>query len=181
MNNLISAEKKLLSTLVPSLRGYHLLLVGNQRKLDWLPKNRLHNFTLSQTQGSVLSHYETLPIRNNSIDAAFVPYELERAEDPLLLLQELHRCLLSNGRLIIFAAHSLYPTNWLKKSLSIFKIKHLLGLANFEFKKSYFLQYGSVIVIEAQKNTLAMTPLKPKWEKNLILDKQWQPTTRESS
>jgi SAM-dependent methyltransferase len=181
MNNLRAAEKKFLQSIVPGLRGYHLLLLGDQRKLDWLPKNRLHNFTLSPTQGNVLSHYETLPLRNNSIDIAFVPYELEKVEDAMALLCELHRCLLSNGKLFIFAAHSLHPANWFKYSLSTFKLKHLLAQAGFEYHKSYFLQYGSVVVIEAQKTTAAMTPIKPLWEKKLVLDKQWQPTTRESS
>ena len=181
MNNLLASEKKILQFLVPGLRGYHLLLVGDQRKLDWLPKNRLHNFTLAPKNGSVLSHYETLPIRNNSIDAVFIPYELEHCDNPLDLVQELHRCLLGNGKLFIFATHSMHPANWFKNSLSLFKIKHLLNLAEFEYQKSYFLQYGSVVVIEAQKNTAAITPLKPQWEKKLVLDKQWQPTTRESS
>ncbi|HEV2614439.1 MAG TPA: methyltransferase domain-containing protein [Gammaproteobacteria bacterium] len=179
MNKLLAAEKKFLQKLCPTLRGYHLLLLGDQRPLSWLPKNRLHNFTLAPTHGSALSHYETLPLRNNSIDVVFMAYELEYCEEPLLALQELHRCLLSQGKLFIFFTHAWHPFNLLKKSLSFLKVKHLLELADFEYKKSYFLHFGSVIVIEAQKNTLGMTPLlKPKWEEKLILEKQWQPTTR---
>lgn len=178
MNNLRAAEKKLLQSIAPGLRGYHLLLLGDQRKLDWLPKNRLYNFTLAPKNGGVLSHYETLPIRNNSIDAVFIPYELERCENALDLLQELDRCLLSSGKLYIFAHHLWHPVNWHKKCLSMIKIKHLLNLANFEINKSTWLYYGSAIFIEAQKNTPGITPIKPTWKEKLVLEKHWQPTTR---
>lgn len=185
MSDLVSAEKKLLHSLTPTLRGYHLILVGKQRPLDWLPKNRLHNFSLSPHQGSgVLSHYETLPIRNNSLDIAFVPYELDHCEDPLALLLELHRCLLSKGKLFILAHQGWHPLHWFKPTFfshSLLKLKHLLKLANFDTQKTYWLHYGSAVLIEVQKNTAAITPLKPQWEKKLMLDKQWQPTTRESS
>jgi ubiquinone/menaquinone biosynthesis C-methylase UbiE len=185
MDKLIAAEKKLLNAVVPTLRGYHLALVGNQRPLSWLPKNRLHNFSISpQKNSSVLSHYETLPIRNNSIDIAFVPYELDNCEDPLALLHEIHRSLVSNGSVFIFAHQGLHPFNWFKPAFfahSFFKLKHLLKLANFEYQKANWFHYGSTVLIQAKKQIPAMTPIKPQWEKKLVLDKQWQPTTRESS
>jgi SAM-dependent methyltransferase len=182
MSKLILAEKKILTTVASTLRGYHLLLVGKHRALDWLPKNRLHNFSVSPKEGShVLSHYETLPFRNNSIDIAFVPYELEHCKHPQELLHELNRCLLSSGKLFIFAHQPWHPLNFFKKtffSMPIFKLKHLLESSDFEIQKTQWLHYGSAVFIQAQKNIPGITPIKPKWEKELILEKHWQPTTR---
>lgn len=180
-SELLNTEKKFLNTLTSQLRGYYLLLLGNQRDLNWLPKNHLYNFKISPTQGNVISHYNNLAIRNNTLDIIVDPYELENTEHPEEVITELHRCLISSGKLFIFAHVKLHPFNWLKKAFSVFKLKNLLLSAGFECKKSNWLHYGSIIIIEAQKNTLGMTPIKPQWEKELILEKEWQPTptTRE--
>jgi SAM-dependent methyltransferase len=178
MTRLLTAEKRILDKLSPPLRGFHLMFMGHHRTPEWLPKNNLHCFTVSPTKGNVLSRYETLPIRTQSIDSIILPYELEHARYPLPLLMELHRCLVNHGRLFIFVRQSWHPLNIFHKSLSLIKIQHLLQQASFTYKNIQWLHFGSVIFIEAHKNNPAVTPLKAEWEKKLMLGKQWQPTTR---
>lgn len=182
MTRLMCAEQTVLQNLSPSLRGFQLMLVGNRRTVKWLPQNNLHCFTVSPKTGQVLSHYETLPIRSQSVDNIIIPYELEHTHYPLPLLMELHRCLVNHGRLFLFVRQSWHPLNFFHKSLSLIKLQHLLQQANFAHKKIQWLQFGSVIFIEAHKNNPAMTPLQATaWEKKLVLGKQWQPTTRGAS
>jgi len=189
-DQLADAENGYLAQITENLRGYHLLLLGHHKKLSWIPQNRLHTFSLGPLpSASAQSHYETLPLRENSIDAAILPYTLEQCDAPLTVLKELYKTIIQEGRIFIFSHQHWHPLSWLMPldvpekhtSLLIYQIKHFLQLAGFEIIQTNWLYYGTVVVIEAQKQEIGLTPLKPLWkEKSLLLEKQWQPTVRKS-
>jgi len=178
----LMAEKKCLETIVSNLRGYHLLLLGSHRKLKDLPSHRLHGVSLSpaatikKTSGTsyIQSHYENLAIRDNSIDAVIVPYLLEYCENPDKLLKELHRSLISEGKLFLMGFERLHPWCWFNapksnNSLSLWRVKKLLDEANFTVEKIQHFHYGAIYFIVAQKHISPMTPIRPQWKKSLNL------------
>jgi ubiquinone/menaquinone biosynthesis C-methylase UbiE len=186
---LVTAEKKYLQRVVPTLRGYHLLLLGSHKALNWLPEHCLHAFTLSPTltqfpQTHIQTNFETLPLRQASIDAAIAPYLLEYTHDALSLLSELSRVLIPEGRLIILGINRWHPWSWLNaphspNTLMLWRLKKLLYDLDFSIINITRLHYGAIYGIDAQKHIHAVTPLRPHWNKPLI-EKAWQPTVRKA-
>ncbi len=175
----LAAEKKCLETFVTNLRGYHLLLLGSHRKLTDLPSHCLHGVSLSPLRHDgkasyIQSQYETLAIRNNSIDAVIVPYLLEYCENPYALLKELQRSLIGEGKLLLLGFERFHPWCWLnaptpKNSLSLWRVKKLLGEADFTIEKTQHFHYGAIYIIVAQKHVSPLTPLRPQWKKAVNL------------
>jgi len=185
---LAKAERTCLQHIVPTLRGYHLLLLGSNKPLKWLPEHCLHAFSLapqlSNTKSHVKAHFEYLPLRDSSIDAAVIPYLLEYAENPEQLLNELFRTLIAEGKCLIFGFQRLHPWCWLNgpsstKSLQLWQVKRLLARTKHAINKIHWLHYGAIYCIETQKHVTAVTPLRPQWSKP-ILEKTWQPTARKA-
>jgi SAM-dependent methyltransferase len=187
--SLITAEKKYLQRVVPTLRGYHLLLLGSHKAITWLPEHCLHAFTLSPhlpqfAQSHIQTHFGTLPLRQASIDAAIAPYLLEYTHDSLSLLNELSRVLIPEGRLIILGINRWHPWSWLNSprptnTLMLWQLRKLLYESDFSINKISRLHYGAIYGIDAQKHIHAVTPLRPHWNKPL-LEKVWQPTVRKA-
>jgi len=170
----LAAEKKCLETFVSNLRGYHLLLLGSHRKLSDLPSHCLHGARLSPAHPAekisyIQSQYETLAIRNNSIDAVIVPYLLEYCENAYELLRELHRSLIGEGKLFVLGFERLHPWCWFnapkpKNSLSLWQVRKLLNEADFTIEKTQHFYTGAIYFIAAQKHISPLTPLRPQWQ-----------------
>jgi SAM-dependent methyltransferase len=180
---ILASEKKCLEKTISSIRGYHLLLLGAHRKLKNLPPHHLHALGLSQerteehTKSFVQSYYDSLPFRDNSIDAVIISYLLEYCENPEELLKEIQRSLIGEGKLFLFGFERLHPWVWFnapkaKKTIPFWKMKNLLEDADFSVQASEHFFYGAIYFIVAQKHFPILTSLRPAW-KVPAFDKAW--------
>jgi SAM-dependent methyltransferase len=182
---ILAAEKKCLEKTLPHLRGYHLLLLGSHRKLSDLPPHCLHAVGLSPVCRSekssnswIWSQYEDLAIRNNSIDAAIVPYLLEYCKNADELLKELHRSLIGEGKLFLWGFERFHPWCWFnapkpRKALLLWEVKKLLDKADFSIEEIRHFHCGAIYFIVAQKHISTLTPLRVQWKKIPIFEREW--------
>ena len=185
---LIIDQHKKLHHVLFNLKGHYLLLLGDLQQLSCLPDNYLHTVSIAPHNyhnhtPHIQAPYENLPLRNASIDYALLPYTLESCADPMAVFNELHRSLLPEGKLFLLAYQHWHPLSWIntfhsKRFLSVHHIKNFLYATNFNIITTQWVYYGAAVLIEAQKKVIGLTPLKPVWKKNVILDKHFQPSTR---
>lgn len=184
----MNTELVLLQQTLSQVRGYHCMILGNYFPLHKLDASRFHLFGLSkigpkenQTQSWIYAEYNNIPVRENSLDAAVVPY-LESEENMGIIFQELHRCLIGEGKLFIFGRERLHPRYWFsEKYLTKFSIQQCLEEANFKLLNFKHFLWGQHYFIEAQKQVQVLTPIRPIWEVPSF-DKAWaKPAARKTS
>lgn len=181
--SLLEAEKRCLSPFFARLRGYYLLLLGQNRRLTDLPSHTLRALNVSpqrpetNTSSFLQADYTDLPFKNHSIDAIVLPYLLAYITNPERLFAEISRCLTNDGKLFLFGFHKIHPWCWLTTPLgkkqpywSVFYIKKIIKSNNFEIITVKHCYFGAMYFIYAQKNIYSLTPIRPQWQA-LLIDK----------
>lgn len=106
---LIEAEKKELADILPTLYGYHLVLVG-EAELGTLVSSSLitHQILINERRQGMrgrLSYLQAaedaLPLKTESVDVVVLSHALEHANHPHEVLREAHRVLIPEGYLVI--------------------------------------------------------------------------------
>jgi SAM-dependent methyltransferase len=180
----------LLQEKLSTLCGYHFLVMGDYFNAEILTKPGLHTFGLSpalslkknQSPAWVQAAYEHLPFRENSIDAAVVPYLTECVQNPLDLFGELHRCLIGEGKLFIFGHERVHPRYWFHRQSSVgFSMKRCLEVAQFTVLNMTHFAWGQHYFIEAQKKVRGLTPIQPQWALPVFEKTLGTPAARKTS
>lgn len=106
---LIEAEKRELAEILPTLYGYHLVLIS-EAELGSLVSSSLitHQILINEhrqgTRGK-LSYLQAaedaLPLKTESVDVVVLSHALEHASHPHEVLREAHRILIPEGHLVI--------------------------------------------------------------------------------
>lgn len=112
---ILTLEKQQLKHWLAAAFGYHLLAISDHlQPLDLRTSKIPHRFIsqrhFSQSgQGQLCLDAADLPFADDSIDCLLLHHQLEFAQDPLQLLREAERVLISHGQLILigFNPHSL--------------------------------------------------------------------------
>ena len=102
-----TAEKHIISAILPSLYGWALLNLGVTGSEDYLATSVIHHqFYLDAIQ-PLFGHIDAqtapaqLPFANTSIDAVVLPHVLEFQARPVAVLQEVERVLIGGGHVLI--------------------------------------------------------------------------------
>ncbi len=141
--------------------GYYLLQLGQPQCVDWLEKSPIahHYVAICQNQAkstiqTITCDDELLPIATASVDLVFLPHSLEYHKAPEHLLEEVHRILIPQGRVLILGFNPY--ANWgLEKFLGLGKtllppvhpfhshgrVKHWLEAMDFELLQHNKLCY----------------------------------------
>ncbi len=106
-------EQRQLDTLLPHIFGYYAICLTNHAdfKLTESPiLNKIDVACASPQYGQLVMSANTLAFANNSIDLFVLPHTLELLPDPDAILNEIYRCLIPEGKLIIlgFNPYSLF-------------------------------------------------------------------------
>jgi SAM-dependent methyltransferase len=101
------AESKVLAEQVTDLFGYQLLQLGTLGPgQDYLAQCPVRQHIQVDVCGcgdpiALCAKPEQLPVQSDSIDAVILPHTLDFADDPHLVLREVERVLIPEGRLLI--------------------------------------------------------------------------------
>lgn len=120
---LYESEKESLAKILPTLFGFHLLLIGDTGSADILQSSPIsHRITvgggspsLNSENISLVSTLNALPLQSNSVDVVIVNHALEFSHDPRGVLREAVRVLRPGGHLLLLGF----------QPLSLWGIKHL--------------------------------------------------------
>lgn len=151
---LIGAEKELLTNLLTRHYGKHVLLVGVPHQADLLSASVIPCHTLLSPLTAntpdvchIESDFHELPIQTGSIDLVMLPHTLEFVENPRQLLAEACRVIKPEGLIAVtgFNQHSAWGlrkllaknkiTPWSGHFFHLNKIKNWLRLADFELEQ----------------------------------------------
>lgn len=136
----LKVEAQLLSPIMESLRGYHVLSVGScpskpllesciiKHQMEWRP-----SFSVAEHASCLISDPSHLPLPNDSMDLVLLHHSLEFFARPHALLKEAARVTLPKGELLVlgFNPYSLWGlTRLLPKGLQA-KPLQVLKSANF--------------------------------------------------
>src|SRR5262249_47434227 len=110
---LLHAEHETINTILPKFTGFHFLKVGKFLKGQALKSSVIpHHIFLSQDNilknskdDCVRGLYDEIPILSNSIDLVLLTHTFEEMVNPQVLLQELWRILIPEGRAIIIGCN----------------------------------------------------------------------------
>jgi SAM-dependent methyltransferase len=155
---LAETELAALETELPTLFGYHLLVLDPPWERIHLNASRIPHHViqsvepLTQSQAGLGGHTEDWPIMSDTIDAIVLPHTLEITSDPHQVLREADRSLIPDGHLVIigFNPHSLWGLRrvltpkrqqmpWDTRFLSMNRIKDWLGLLGFDTLHCHYL------------------------------------------
>jgi len=155
---LAEAELSALETELPTLFGYHLLVLDPPWESCHLNNSRIPHHViqsvepLTQKQVGLGGHTEDWPIMSDSIDAIVLPHTLEITSDPHQILREADRSLIPDGHLVIigFNPRSLWGIRrvlarkrqqmpWNTQFLSVNRIKDWLRLLGFDTLHCHYL------------------------------------------
>lgn len=156
---LADAEKHSLDKTLPRIFGYHAVQIGRPEQTNWLAASPIRqkiyfsqqHFSNTTRQNSyIYGDYYQLPFIPASIDLFLLAHSLEHSSHPLTLLNEVHRSLMPEGRIIIlgFNPFSLWgmwykkTASWPKSPINLNKMRNLLNFADFEVEeiKSIFFR-----------------------------------------
>ena len=141
---LLNLEYGYINPVVMDTFGFYAIQMGNF-DIDFLDHSRIPNkFSLNSNHADLMVSNEALPFEEASVDLIIAPHILEQMAEPYELLKEIHRVLMSEGRLIIsgFNPMSLwgikrllsfdidYP--WNTKFIPLSKIKEWLPIIGLE-------------------------------------------------
>lgn len=150
--DVLSAEQRLLSHILPDLFGYHALQIGQVVPCNLLHSSRIrHRIVTGQDLQPVeglsllpaMPHH--LPLANDSIDVVVLHHLLDVVASPHAVLREAARVLLPEGHLVImgFNPWSLWglwrfcrlpwsDTPWLQRVLTPQRLADWLSLLDFD-------------------------------------------------
>lgn len=188
---ILSAEKTVLDRVLKNMRGNDLLQIGKSDDPAYSESARvLRTFYLDanvqptqQHRSLIQGHPDCLPIQSESIDIVLLVHQLDSAKNPLAILQEVHRVLRPNGRIVIMGFNRWSLWNCFHQTMRFHseffptKIKRLLNSLDFEvtlhetfcfWPPSQFAEVlgqfclpyaGAVSMLVATKNIPGVTPL----------------------
>lgn len=155
---LAEAELSALSGQLPTLFGYHLMVIDPPWEHCSLTDCRIPHHIIQSVEPRARSdaglggHTEAWPIMTDSVDAIVLPHTLELCQDPHQVLREADRSLIPDGHLVIlgFNPYSLWGLRrllarrgrqmpWDSRFLGINRIKDWLGLLGFDTVHSHYL------------------------------------------
>ncbi len=155
---LAEAELEALAAQLPTLFGYHLLVIDPPWEYCALKDSRIPHHViqsvepLTQPRADLAGHTESWPILTDSVDAIVLPHTLELSTDPHQVLREADRSLIPDGHLVIlgFNPYSLWGLRrmlsrkgkrmpWGARFQSLSRLKDWLGLLGFDTLHSHYL------------------------------------------
>ena len=155
---LAQAELAALQVELPTLFGYHLLVIDPPWQRCALKDSRIPHHViqsvepLTQPETGLAGHTENWPILTDSVDAIVLPHTLELSSDPHQVLREADRSLIPDGHLVIigFNPYSLWGLRralsrkrgrmpWGARFQSLSRLKDWLGLLGFDTLHSHYL------------------------------------------
>lgn len=155
---LAQAELSALESELPTLFGYHLLVLDPPWERCHLDNSRIPHHVIqsvepeAQQQAGLGGHTEDWPIMSDTIDAIVLPHTLEISSDPHQVLREADRSLIPDGHLVIigFNPRSLWGVRrvlsrkrkqmpWDSQFLSMNRIKDWLRLLGFDTLHARYL------------------------------------------
>lgn len=147
------AEHEELSSILPTLYGYHLLFLGEPGLSSLVSSSLISHRVLinphlnkeNDNINSLSGALESLPILSDSVDVVVLSHTLEQASHPHEVLRESHRILIPEGHLVITGFNPIsmwgawYSSKKLMgsisrqgKMLSPSRVKDWLKLLNFQ-------------------------------------------------
>jgi len=154
---LAEAEQAALVNELPTLFGYHLLVIDPPWERCPLDDSRIPHQViqsidpLTQSAAGLGGDTEDWPILSDSVDAIVLPHTLELSDNPHQVLREADRSLIPDGHLVIlgFNPRSLWGVRrvmtpgrrmpWDTRFLSLGRIKDWLGLLGFDTLHAHYL------------------------------------------
>lgn len=155
---LAEVELKALAEQLPTLFGYHLLVIDPPWECCTLKDSRIPHHViqsvthLTQPEAGLAGNTENWPILTDSVDAIVLPHTLELSSDPHQVLREADRSLIPDGHLVIigFNPFSLWGVRrilsrnngrmpWGTRFQSLSRLKDWLGLLGFDTLHSHYL------------------------------------------
>lgn len=161
-SNVLAQEQCVLDEAVSNIFGFNALQVFLP-ELDALRANRIPNkITLSPDgKNNLLADPAALPIATQSIDLAVLPHALEFSPNPHVILREMDRVMMPEGRLIItgFNPRSLWGMRqffsrqtaghpWCGHFIALSRLKDWLALLGFEVNAGRFWAYSPPFATE---------------------------------
>lgn len=133
-------EQSLLNKLLVNKFGYYLVQLGCVSSQSLTRENRISNKVLIDSQVCenqalidehfklVLSDFDFLPIKTETVDLVLLPHTLESVDDPYYLLRQVDSMLLAEGHLVItgFNPAGCIPVKYkfLRRNRDFAKAKH---------------------------------------------------------
>lgn len=155
---LADAEQSALEEELPTLFGYHLLVIDPPWEQCNLEDSRIPHKVIQRVEplthgeAELGGNTEDWPIMSDSVDAIVLPHTLELTNDPHQVLREADRSLIPDGHLVIlgFNPRSLWGLRraltpkrkqmpWEARFLSLNRIKDWLGLLGFDTLHHHYL------------------------------------------
>jgi SAM-dependent methyltransferase len=155
---LAGAEQAALETELPTLFGYHLMVIDPPWEACRLDDSRIPHQVIQSVephaheQAGLGGSTDSWPIMSDSIDAIVLPHTLELSRDPHQVLREADRCLIPDGHLVIlgFNPRSLWGIRrvltpmrralpWDSRFISLNRIKDWLALLGFDTLHCHYL------------------------------------------
>jgi len=147
-------ESQVLGDLLPNIFGYHLLQLSEHGFSDYLEQSTIrHRLILDydnhnlETELNMRCNSHQVPIASDSVDAVLLPHTLDVDHSPHLVLREVDRVLVPEGKVIVvgFNPWSSWGlrhmfnawgknTPWNLRFISPFRIKDWLTLLGFEIE-----------------------------------------------
>jgi len=155
---LAESELDALAAQLPTLFGYHLLVIDPPWERCALKDSRIPHHVIQSVEPLTLprpdlaGHTESWPIQTDSVDAIVLPHTLELSGDPHQVLREADRSLIPDGHLVIigFNPYSLWGLRrmltrkgrcmpWGARFQSLSRLQDWLGLLGFDTLHSHYL------------------------------------------
>lgn len=143
------AEAQALDEFLPTLFGYHLLMVDPPWHDNVLRASRIpHRVVMCRRPSApavLCGAADALPMATDSLDMLILPHVLELADDPHQVLREAERCLIPEGHILVigFNPYSCWGVRhflsgwrgnlpWAAHFISVTRIKDWLALLGFD-------------------------------------------------
>ena len=105
---LYQQESEALAAVLPKLFGYHVIQLSNHMGTEYLEKSLIRHQVIvdydtkdSDTDVNIRLNAHQLPIASDSIDVVLMPHTLDVDMTPHLVLREVDRILVPEGRVVI--------------------------------------------------------------------------------
>ncbi|HEY7773440.1 MAG TPA: methyltransferase domain-containing protein [Marinagarivorans sp.] len=168
---ILAREQQEIDKALNCLFGYHLL------QMSALPDSKLYESSRIchccrvsfdvRYNGELTSHFESLPLADESVDVTLVHHALDFSENPHQLLSEVSRVTIAHGHIVIVGFDPVSLTGaikpiaqlanaspfWLRHSLSCNRISDWLKLLGFETKETQ-LGYSLTPLFSPRKGRL---------------------------